>query len=206
MKRKWLSLFLVSICCLSANSAIAADTNLSDSIKNRLGINGRIGFIVPADSDALSSGGLNGNTHSDTGFIGGGGIIYGITDLFSAELDITHSSFGTNRNIDFDTTNISMGVQYRCPHVPIKHLIPYAGAGIDILVNGANNGLDVDTVAGIHMTVGVDYFVIKQLALTTEIKGVVAPNADITGPGGVKVGEFDPNNFSMTFGARYFFN
>jgi outer membrane protein len=52
---------------------------------------------------------------------------------------------------------------------------------------------------------GVDYFLMKQLALTSEIKGVIAPNADIKFGGG-KVGEFDPDSFSMTFGARYFFN
>jgi outer membrane protein len=51
----------------------------------------------------------------------------------------------------------------------------------------------------------VDYFLLRQLALTSEIKGVIAPNADIKSGGG-KVGEFDPDSFSMTFGVRYFFN
>jgi outer membrane protein len=64
----------------------------------------------------------------------------------------------------------------------------------------------VDTVVGAHISGGVDYFVMKQLALTTEIKGVLAPNADIIEPGFGKVGNYDPVSFSMTFGARFFFN
>jgi outer membrane protein len=140
------------------------------------------------------------------GFIGGGGFIYGITDNFAAELDITHATFGTDINTDFDTTNISMGVQYRFLNLPVKQLVPYAGGGLDILVNGASNGLDVETVAGVHVKAGVDYFLMRQLALTSEIKGVIASNADIKTSGSVKVGEYDPNNFSMTFGVRYFFN
>jgi len=203
MKRNIIAVFLLSICWLAADPAFADST---DSIKGRFGISGRIGFLVPADSEAIATGIVVGKSHSDVGFIGGGGFIYGITDNIAAELDITHASFGTDRNTDFDTTNISMGVKYRFLNLPVKHLVPYAGAGLDILINGANNGLDVDTAAGIHMKAGVDYFVMRELALTSEIKGVIASNADINLPGSGKVGEFDPNNFSMTFGVRYFFN
>ena len=199
MKRNMIAVFLVSICLLAANSAFA------DSIKGRLGISGRIGFLVPADNEAIATGTAIGR-NSDVGFIGGGGLIYGITDNIAAELDITHASFGTDANTDFDTTNISMGVQYRFLNLPVKQLVPYAGGGLDILVNGASNGLDVETVAGVHVKAGVDYFLMRQLALTSEIKGVIASNADIKTSGSVKVGEFDPNNFSMTFGVRYFFN
>ena len=206
MKSNMIAAFLLTTCCLTANSAIAADMNTPDSIKGRVGITGRLGFSVPADSDAVVFGSPNRNDNTDTGFIGGGGFIYGITDNIAAELDITHASYGTNTSTDFDTTNISMGAQYRFLNLPVKRLVPYAGGGLDILVNGANNGLDVDTVVGVHMQVGVDYFVMKQLALTSEIKGVLAPNADITYLGGGKVGEFDPNSLSMTFGVRYFFN
>jgi len=203
MKRNIIAVFLLSICWLAADPAFADST---DSIKGRFGISGRIGFLVPADSEAIATDIVVGKSHSDVGFIGGGGFIYGITDNIAAELDITHASFGTDRNTDFDTTNISMGVQYRFLNLPVRRLVPYAGGGLDILVNGANNGLDVDTVVGVHMQAGVDYFVMRQLALTSEIKGVLAPNADITNHGVGKIGEFDPNSLSMTFGARYFFN
>ena len=188
-------IFLI-ICCLTVNSALA------ESIKGRFGITGKIGFLVPADSQDKPEGfGIN----TDTGFIGGGGFIYGFTDNIAAELDITHASFGSDFNTDFDTTNISMGAQYRFLIPSVRQLVPYAGAGLDILVNGANHGLDVDTVVGIHINGGVDYFLMKQLALTSEVKGVLAPNADIK-ESGFKVGEFDPSSFSMTFGVRYFFN
>lgn len=63
-----------------------------------------------------------------------------------------------------------------------------------------------DTVPGIHLAGGVDYFLTKNLALNSELKFVVAPNADITTFGGVKIGNFDPSSFSMTFGVRYFIN
>ena len=200
MKKNLIAVFLFSICLFASNSAFA------DSIKGRLGITGRIGFLVPADNEEVATGTVLGKSHSDVGFIGGGGLIYGITDNIAAELEITHASFSTDVDMDFDTTNISMGVQYRFLNLPVKQLVPYAGAGLDILVNGANHGLDVDTVTGVHLKVGADYFVMRQLALNSEIKGVLASNADISVPGSGKVGEFDPNNFSMTFGIRYFFN
>jgi outer membrane protein len=207
MKKNMVAVFLLFVCILATSSARAADAiNLSDNIKGRLGITGKLGFLVPADSDAISTGIVIGRAHTDTGFIGGGGFIYGFTDTIAAEFDITHSSFGSDVDTNFDTTNISMGVQYRCPYLPVKHLIPFAGVGFDILLNGADNGLDVDNVVGVHVKAGVDYFVMKQLVLTSEIKGVIAANADINKPGSGKVGEFDPDSFSMTFGLRYFFN
>lgn len=205
MKRNSIAMFLLIACCLVASSAIAASTNISDSIMGRLGITGRLGFLVPADNDSVSTGIVSGRSHTDVGFIGGGGLIYGITNNFAAELDITHSSFGSDVNTNFDTTNISMGVQYRFLNLPIRHLVPYAGAGVDILLNGADNGLDVDNTAGLHAKGGVDYFVMKELALNSEIKGLIAPNTDIK-IGNNKVGEFDPDSFTMTFGLRYFFN
>ena len=196
MKRNMITVILFIICCLTVDSALA------ESIKGKFGITGRIGFLVPADSEGEPRGF---NINTDTGFIGGGGFIYGITDNIAAELDITNASFGSDVNTDFNTTNISMGVQYRFLNTSIQHLVPYVGGGLDVLVNDADNGLDIDTVAGVHVAAGVDYFLMKQLALTSEIKGVIAPNADIK-ESGFKVGEFDPSSFSMTFGVRYFFN
>jgi outer membrane protein len=206
MRKKLIAVFLLITCSLATNSAIAASTNLPESIKGRLGITGRLGFLVPADNDGLNFGIVTQRAHTDVGFIGGGGFIYGITDNIAAELDITHASFGSDVNIDFDTTNISMGVQYRFLNLPVRRLVPYAGAGLDILLNGANNGLDVDNTVGLHVKAGVDYFLMRELALTSEIKGIIAPNADVNQPGSGKVGEYDPDGFSMTFGLRYFFN
>jgi len=197
--------------CLAVMLVLTAGNALADSIRGRLGLTGRLGFAVPADSK------INGtNISTETGFIGGGGFIYGLTDNIATELDVTHAAYGSSTlinpapfgNSDFDTTNISLGVQYRfiCP--PMRKLVPYAGAGVDILVNSSSAGgiSDVDNVVGVHISGGIDYFILKQLALTAEMKGVLAPDADIHNSVGAKIGDFDPNNFSMTFGIRYFFN
>ncbi len=197
--------------CLAVMIILPAGTVMADSIKGRLGLTGRIGFVIPADSD------INGSkVDTDTGFIGGGGFIYGITDNIAAELDITHSSYTTSSlftlspfgKSDFDTTNISLGAQFRFINLPVSKLVPYAGGGFDILVNDASTGgiSDIDTVVGVHVSGGVDYFILKELAVTAEIKGVLAPDADIHNSVGAKIGNFDPDNFSMTFGIRYFFN
>lgn len=181
--------------CAAALITLATGTAMADSIMGRTGVTGRLGFIVPSDSSSF----LTGVFGTNTDFIGGGGLIYGITDSIAAEVDVTHAGIG-----NFEITNISLGAQYRFLNLPIKKLVPYAGAGLDILVNGIDNG-SVDNTVGMHLSAGVDYFLQKQLALTAEIKGVIAPDADIK-LGGVKVGDFDPTSFSMTFGARYFFN
>ena len=197
--------------CLAVMFILTAGTALADSIRGRLGLTGRLGFAVPADSN------INGTTIStETGFIGGGGFIYGLTDNIATELDVTHAAYGSTTlitpapfgNSDFDTTNISLGVQYRFINLPMSKLVPYAGAGLDILINSASTGgiSDVDNVVGVHVSGGVDYFILKELAVTAEIKGVLAPDADMHNSGGVKIGNFDPDNFSMTFGVRYFFN
>jgi len=67
----------------------------------------------------------------------------------------------------------------------------------------ANRGRSVDTTVGVHAAAGLDYFFMKQMALTTEAKLLVAPDTDINGPTGRST--FDPTAFSTTFGVRYFF-
>lgn len=193
--------------CLALALSLTATAAMAENIKGRFGVTGRIGFLVPADSEA--SGRVIG---TDAGFVGGGGFIYGIDKNIAAELDITHTGFdgdiGGVRQGSFDTTNISIGVQYRFSD-PLPRLTPFAGGGLDILINDFTSvsGLkgEVDTVAGVHLSGGADYFVMKQLALTGEAKIILAPDADISF-GGVKSGQFDPMSFSMTVGARYFFN
>ena len=143
---------------------------------------------------------------TDSGIIGGGGLIYGLTNDVALELDITHAAYGSNPGVDFGTTNISLGAQYRFIDLPQRHLVPFAGGGLDILVNDVNNGLGADTVAGVHVKGGVDYFITRELAATAEMKGVLAPDADIHDATGRKVGNFDPMSISVTFGVRYFFN
>lgn len=196
---------LVLYCTIISIVLSAATAMAADSIQGRLGVTGRIGFLVPSDSEVFAN---PSNLDTDVGFIGGGGFIYGIDKNFAVELDITHTGFDANRNgikaAEFNTTNVSLGAQYRFADVPVNKLVPYVGAGLDILFNDVDNA-DVDTVAGVHVSGGADYFILKQVALTAELKGVVAPDADIKA-GGVKVGNYDPTSLSMTFGVRYFFN
>ncbi|HET6418699.1 MAG TPA: outer membrane beta-barrel protein [Geobacteraceae bacterium] len=208
MKKSLVLYCTVLTLVLTAGAAIAGD---GDSIKGRVGVTGRIGFLVPSDSEAFAV--PNSNLNTDVGFIGGGGFIYGIDKHFAVELDITNTDFDAHRDGfkagDFNTTNVSIGAQYRFVDIPVQKLVPYLGAGLDILFNDFNfadgGHADVDTVAGVHVSAGADYFLMKQLALTAEMKGVVAPDADINS-GGTKIGNYDPTSFSMTFGARYFFN
>ncbi len=206
---------VVVFVCVTAVLTLIAGTAMAESIKGRIGVTGRIGFLVPADSELTDDSGFLTNASTDVGFNGGGGFIYGITDNIAAELDITHTWFGADvggaKLGDLNTTNISLGAQYRFD-VPVRHLTPYVGAGLDILVNGFDGDgilsgipFEVDTVVGAHISAGADYFVTKQLALTTELKGVLAPDADIKVLG-QKVGNYDPMAFTMTFGARFFFN
>jgi len=205
------SLLLAFVCTLTAATAMA------DDITGKFGVTGRVGFLVPANSD------FEFNVDTDVGIVGGGGFIYGFTRNIALELDITHTDFNGNaagKNVgSFETNNISLGAQYRFPDL-LTHLLPhtlpdllprltpYVGGGLDILLNDftAVDGTktDVDAVIGLHLSGGADYFLTKQLALTGQMKFVMAPNADIN-LGGRKIGNFDPMNFSMTFGVRYFF-
>jgi len=208
MKRTVVFMCLALFFILSASIAMAAD-----SISGKVGISGQIGFLVPSDSEAFEPFTPSYNLESDVGFIGGGGLIYGINKNLAIECNITYTEFAAKiagiQEGDFDTTNIAFGVQYRFVDIPVPHLVPYAGGGLDILMNGFSssygNSLDVDTVAGVHVCGGVDYFILPQLALNAELKGVLAPDADIN-YSGIKVGNYDPTSLSMTFGVRFFFN
>jgi outer membrane protein len=199
---------LFVLTCLAAAISLTTGTAMADSIQGRVGLTGRIGFLIPADSDAN-----NLKLETDAGFVGGGGLIYGIDKNFAAEIEITRTEFGSNlvsgTNVgDFGITNVSLGGQYRFA-IGQPKLVPYVGAGLDILISdfedNFGNNLDVDTTVGLHASGGIDYFIMKQLALTAEAKFVVAPETDIKGPSGPQ-GNFDPSSFSTTFGVRFFFN
>ena len=200
MKKTVMILGLVGALALSSSAALA------QNIKGKLGVTGLLGFNIPTDSDYNDL-----KVETDAGFIGGGGFIYGIDKNWTAEMDITHTWFGSNRvsgpNMgDFEVTNIALGGQYRFA-VDVPNLTPYAGAGLDILLSDYKDQLginrDVDTTVGAHVSGGVDYFLTRNLALTAEARAVIAPETSINSPGG---GHFDPSSFSGLFGARFFFN
>ena len=185
-----------------ASFAFSPETAMADSIKGRLGVTGRIGFIVPSDNDAEFF-----SNSTDVGIIGGGGLIYGIDNHIAAEFEVTRAAFGSETG-DFGVTDIAMGGQYRFVE-PRTPLVPYLGAGLDILVSDydPNDGSyrDVDTTVGVGLKGGVDYFIQRQVALTAEAKGVIAPDADIHDRSGARRGSFDPTSFTGTFGVRVFF-
>jgi len=189
--------FLV-LACATATLSLAAGNVYADSIQGKLGVTGKIGVLIPSDGDIGPF-----KNKTDAGFIFGGGLIYGIDKNFAAEIDVTRSSVDSNSGT-FGTTNLSLGAQYRFA-LSQPQFVPYVGAGLDILMNDADQGRSVDNTVGVHAAAGIDYFLMKQLALTAEAKLVLAPDVDINGPSG-KVGNYNPNSISTTFGVRYFFN
>ncbi|WP_129124650.1 porin family protein [Geomonas oryzae] len=190
---------------VAAAIALASGTAMAEGIKGRVGVTGRVGFQIPADNEAEFGWG---NNKTDTGFVGGGGFIYGIDSNWAMELEATHSSFESDTG-DFGVTDISLGAQYRIRVPESRKLVPYLGAGLDILVtdydpyDGAS--LHVDTAVGAHLRGGIDYFLTKDLAFNADAKFVLAPDVDITYQG-IHTGDFDPSSFSGTVGLRYFFN
>lgn len=184
---------------------LIAGTAAADSIKGRLGVTGRLGFVVPSNSDV----GWYDDVETDLGFHGGGGLIYGVGDNLGLEFEATHHWFDADGGLEFSTTGISLGVQYRFNTPSLGKLVPYVGGGLDLLLSDATDAFgenaDVDTVPGAHANGGIDYFITKQLALNADVKVVVAPDADIKFLG-VKVGDFDPTSLATTVGFRYFFN
>jgi outer membrane protein len=197
---------LIIITCLASAVALTAGTAIADSIKGRVGVTGKIGFLLPADSDSDFR--FSSKNNTDAGIIGGAGLIYGIDDHFAADLEVSRTAFGSDGG-DFGVTNVSLGGQYRFA-LTNRELVPYLGAGLDILVSDfdpkSGDRANVDTTVGVHASAGVDYFLTRQLALTAEAKLVVAPDTSITNGAGIHTGDFDPSSFSSTVGIRYFFN
>jgi outer membrane protein len=193
---------LLLTACAVLTACLAGNAAASD-LRGRLAVTGRMGVINPANSERDLAGVGTLVVSTDAGFIGGGGFLFGVDDNIAAELDITRSAFHASGYGQAEVTNLSIGAQYRLPEK--QRLIPYAGAGIDVLINDLPHN-SVNTVLGIHVAAGVDYVLQRQILLTAEVKGVEAFSADVKDFSGVKVGQFDPSNFAFTVGARFFFN
>ena len=195
---------LILAACAVLTSSIAG-TACADDLRGRLAVTGRIGVSNPANSERD----LIGErliVSTDAGFIGGGGLLFGVADNIAAELDITHSSYHTSSSTGFgsaDVTNLSIGAQYRLPER--QRFVPYFGAGMDVLINDLPRN-SAETTLGVHVASGLDFMLQRQIALNAEIKGVEAFSADVKDFTGTKIGQFDPSNVSFTVGARFFFN
>jgi outer membrane protein len=199
---------LIVLACLATTVSMTSGTAMAESIRGKLGVTGRIGFINPADNTTDPTPGFPRN-RTDLGLVAGGGLIYGLDDHIALELDATRALFNSDTG-DFGVTNVSFGGQYRFA-LQQRQLVPYIGVGLDILATDYDVNIgprrDVDTTVGGHMSGGVDIFLQRNLALTAEAKLVVAPDARITDrQNGNFAGDFDPSSFSTTVGIRFFFN
>lgn len=182
---------------------LAGSNAMAENLQGRIGVTGKLGVIIPADSElSRGSDGFKRILETDAGFIGGGGLIYGVDNHVALELDVMHSEFHVRGNGTASVNDVSVGGQYR--FAGKDRTVPYLGAGVDILMPDLSHA-DVDTVMGFHLKAGLDHFLSKELAVTAEVKAVEAFDADITIPG-AKVGDFDPSYISATVGLRFFFN
>ncbi|MBJ6726714.1 porin family protein [Geomesophilobacter sediminis] len=178
-------------------------------LRGRLAATARVGVVNPTDNER-SGGAYNIVVPTDAGLLIGGGILYGIDDNVALEINIDRSVVSTPGNPngwgDVEMKDLSIGMQYRLPER--SRLVPYAGGGIDVLINGASdsNVSAIDTVFGAHIKGGLDYFVTRELAINAELKGVEAISADVKDNAGHKIGSFDPTSLNFTVGVRFFFN
>lgn len=177
---------------------------MAETIANRFGFTGRVGFTVPVDDDFI-----NGTSDTKTGFAAGGGFIYGLGDYLAAELEVLHfpkldATIGGVKSYEATLTDIGLGLQYRI--TPKSQLVPFIGVGADFikgrLKHVSGNSYDLDWTYGGHANVGLDWFLTKGVALTTDFRFVRAVSGDILS-GSAKVSEYDPFWVQGTFGARF---
>ena len=176
---------------------------MADSIDGRLGVTGKAGAFVPLQDDFISS-----TSQSRTGLAAGGGIIYGFCRNLAAEVDVNQVpkldvEISGSKAYDATLTDVALGVQYRMTNE--KRLVPFFGAGADFIrgslkyVSGAS--YDMEWTEGGHLSMGLDYFLAKGIALTAELRGLAALKGDITSAG-TKVGEYNPMVVIGTLGFR----
>lgn len=193
---------VILMACAVLTASLAGNAS-ADGIRGRLAVTGKIGITNPADSERNGTEGKL-VVSSDAGLIGGGSLLFGIEEDVALELGVTHSTYDTSGLGDAEVTTLSVGGQYRFPEH--QRLVPYVGAGLDVLLNGLSGNRYVETVLGGHLAAGLDYFTTRQIAFTAEVKGLQAFSSDVREYGGGKIGEFDPSTLSLTLGARLFFN
>lgn len=195
----------IALMCLTTGVAMAADGG-----KGKIAVTGMLGFVAPADSEKSGSPRLVIDT--DTGFGVGGGLLVLLERNIALEFTVNHTGYdgsvGGQAVGSFDVNYYTIGGQYRFASVQ-QRFTPYAGAGLTFISTDftRNDGVkaDVDTVVGLTLSAGLEYPVTRQLALVAESRFLLAPDADMK-VGGTGYGSFDPMNFSMGFGARFFFN
>jgi outer membrane protein len=197
MRRFSLVATLMIIIC--SGSAFAA------GIDGRFGMTGKVGVLVPLQDDFISS-----TSESDAGLAFGGGIIYGFSKSFAAEIDVTRATkldvnISGNKAYEAKLLDLAVGLQYRFG--PDNRLVPFVGVGADFikgdLQHVSGTKYDLDWTPGGHVNAGFDLFLTRGIALTADLRGLYAAKGDVKRSGD-KVGEYDPLSFIGTVGIRLF--
>lgn len=186
---------------------VVTGTARAEDLRGRFALYAKVGVINPADAESSTlAPGHQVVVSSDPGPVFGGGLLYGLDDNVAFELEITRSTFHTSDFGDAEIKDLSVGGQYRFPER--ARLAPYLGGGVDVLINDLDGPRisAVDTVLGVHLCGGVDYFATRQFVLNAELRGVEAFSANVNDLTGGKVGSFDPSNLTFSIGVRIFFN
>lgn len=193
--------FLLAIVLLSL---LYTGTATAETIKGRFGIYGKGGAIVPLQDDFIS-----GSSGTRPGPATGGGIIFGFTKNFAAEIDVTHApSFDVevsgSKAYEAKYTDVALGVQYRMNSD--SRVVPYIGLGADFIRGHLKQTTTdaeyrLDWTEGGHVNLGVDYFITRGIAFTVDARGIYAFKGDVKN-GSTKVGKWDPMSFVGTLGIR----
>lgn len=191
------------ILILCAILLITSGTASAQSIAGRWGVTGKIGATVPVESDFIA-----GTSDTDTGFSGGGGLIYGLNDQLALDVEVFHMpqldvEVGGVKAYEAEVTDIALGLQYRFPGK--SPLVPYLGIGADFirgsLEHVSGNSYKMDWTFGGHVNAGLDWFVTPGIAFTADLRGVYAADGDITS-GSAEVSEYSPGWVQGTVGVR----
>jgi outer membrane protein len=196
MREAILTVLILTVMTLS--SAFGA------SIDRKFGVTGKAGAWVPLQDDFISS-----TTNSETGIAYGGGIIYGFARDFALEIDVTRApkidvEIGGSKAYEGSLTDVAIGFQYRLGSD--NRLVPYFGLGADFIkgsldhaITGANYSLD--WTEGGHVSLGLDYFLTRGIALSAEGRYLIAFEGDVKSSG-TKVGDYNPMSFIGTIGIK----
>jgi len=179
---------------------MTATSAFADTIANRFGITGRIGIVAPFENDFIEDA-----SDTDPGFALNGGFIYGFSDHIATELEVTYiPEMDVTRGgytYEAEMTDISLGLQYR--FMPEKALVPFIGVGVDFIEGNLDpdkGDYEMDWTVGGHVNAGLDWFLTKGIALTTDLRVTAAGSGDINGASSNL--EYDPFWFQGTVGFR----
>lgn len=208
---------------------LLAGTAMAESIAGKVGVTLRGGAAYVFDSqwkDVMQP--ARKNITAETGWTGGGGIMYGINDNLALTFDViylqaglnagtfsgTEYKIGTGKTVDF-----ALGAQWY--FMPKSRVVPYVGAGIDVMwntlslnteletaLNQSGLSLKIDPTYGGHLSAGADFFITPNIALNAEIRGLYSTKGNIKLEYGVQsldMGEYNPSNISGFLGIRFFF-